>query len=67
MNCKSRYEQVCTQGVPQHQLETELQLSGEEILQISNQLLSQNLIDVLSGGKGKDLVLKLKDVDQAMK
>jgi len=55
------------EGVPQHQLETELQLSGEEILQISNQLLSQNLIDVLSGGKGKDLVLKLKDVDQAMK
>ncbi len=55
------------QGVPQHQLEAELQLSGEEILKITNSLLNQNLVDVLSGGHGKDLIFKLKDVDQAMK
>jgi len=55
------------QGVPQNVLETELQMSGEDMLQMTNQLLSQNLIDVLSGGSGKDLIFKLKDLDQAMK
>ena len=55
------------QGVPQHELEAELQLSGEDILQVINQLLSQNLVDALSGGKNKDLIFKLKDADQAMK
>jgi hypothetical protein len=53
--------------VPQNLLETELQMSGEDMLQMTNQLLSQNLIDVLSGGSGKELIFKLKDLDQAMK
>lgn len=55
------------EGVPQNLLETELQMSGEDMLQMTNQLLSQNLIDVLSGGSGKELIFKLKDLDQAMK
>lgn len=48
-------------------LEEELEMTAEEILQMSNALLQKNLIDMFVGGDSQQLVFKLKDADQAMK
>ena len=48
-------------------LEEEMQMTAEEILQMSNVLLQKNLVDMFVGGENNQLVFKLKDADQAMK
>ena len=58
---------MALQGVTQQLLEEELQMTAEEILQMSNTLLQRNLVDIFGGGESSQLVFKLKDADQALK